>query len=140
MFGVDENTLSNKAIEAIQRIEVHPDVGKIEDDDRFLFKLVSSWAEKGTKLYGKRFISLMKVLIGVSVPIGFDDLLKFMEYQNSQKFRELYLHPLIDVGFIKRTIPEKKTSPAQKYAITEDGKLFLGGLSLVSRYKSHKVN
>jgi len=42
-----------------------------------------------------------------------------------QTFRENYLHPALEQGLIKQTIPEKPNSRLQKYRLTEKGKEIL---------------
>ena len=46
-------------------------------------------------------------------------------YKNTSKFRNNYLLPLLEKGFITPTIFDKPTSPNQKYEITEKGIEFL---------------
>ena len=86
--------------------------------------------EKGTKLFKKRFITIIKVLVFVLSPIPMESLLSFMKYRSKNKFREMYLNPIIKSGLVDRTIPEKPNDPNQQYIITKKGRLFLGGFSL----------
>jgi ATP-dependent DNA helicase RecG len=51
-----------------------------------------------------------------------------LDYKNPKTFRDNYLSPLRQVGFIELTNPEKPTDPENKYKITEAGKTFLGGM------------
>jgi len=44
-------------------------------------------------------------------------------------FQIYYLLPLIDAGYIERTIPDKPTSRLQKYRLTERGKRMLASKS-----------
>jgi len=41
------------------------------------------------------------------------------------KFRDQVLNPLIEVGLIEMTIPDKPRSSLQKYRLTEKGRAFL---------------
>ncbi len=87
-------------------------------------------AEKGTKLFKKRFITIIKVLVFVLSPIPMENLLSFMKHRNRSKFREMYLNPIIKSGLVDRTITEKPNDPKQKYIITTKVELFLGGFGL----------
>ena len=156
---LSEDFISQEIIKELKGIELHSNLANIEDDDQFLLTLVSSWGQKGTKLQGlrllpsdelpdfnkwkgltlvekgtklfkKRFITIIKVLIGVLSPISLENLLSFMKYRSRSKFREMYLNPIIKSGLVDRTIPEKPNDPNQQYIITKKGRLFLGGFSL----------
>jgi len=49
----------------------------------------------------------------------------FFDYKNEKSFRDNYIKPLRELGFIGLTIPEKPTDPDNKYVISEQGKAFL---------------
>jgi len=88
-------------------------------------KKVPSWAQKGAKLLHRKASYLIRILLLTITPIALDDLMKRMEYSKRQTFRENYLLPLQEVGYVNMTIPETPSSPHQKYVITEKGKQFL---------------
>ena len=44
-------------------------------------------------------------------------------------FRENYLHPALERGLVEPTIPQKPTSPLQKYRLTEKGREHLNSLN-----------
>ena len=46
------------------------------------------------------------------------ELMKFLKRTNKTKFKQNILDPLIYCGFFELTIPEKPTSPKQKYRLT----------------------
>ena len=46
------------------------------------------------------------------------DLIKILNRTNKTKFKQGVLNPLIDLGFFELTIPDKPTSPKQKYRST----------------------
>jgi ATP-dependent DNA helicase RecG len=93
-------------------------------------KKVPSWNEKGAKLLHKKIYYLITIMILCSNPIRIDEMMKYLQYKKRQSFREIYLIPLQQVGFITMTIPDKPNDPNQKYVITEKGKLFLAGRDL----------
>ena len=56
------------------------------------------------------------------------ELRKKLDLSHRATFRENYLHPALNSGFIEYTIPGKPTSRLQKYRITGKGKRFLSGV------------
>ena len=93
-------------------------------------KKVSSWDEKGAKLFPKRTDYILKILLLTLAPIPLAQLMESIGYNNRQKFRELYLLPLIEDGLVAYTIPDKPTSEKQQYVMTEKGRRFLGGFNI----------
>jgi len=98
-----------------------------EDQILELIKKVPSWDQKGAKLLSKRSLILITILTLTLEPIKLQDILEWMAYKKRQSLREIYLDPLMKVGFVTRTIKDKPKDPEQKYVITESGKLFLAG-------------
>jgi len=91
-------------------------------------KKVPSWNEKGTKLLSKRSMYLLTILCLTSEPIRREEIMELMNYGNRKSFNDLYLKPLLQNQFIKRTVEEKPRASTQQYLLTETGKSFLGGL------------
>jgi ATP-dependent DNA helicase RecG len=50
------------------------------------------------------------------------ELMELFKWQNRTKFRTKYIKPLIDVGWLTMTIPDKPQSSKQRYVTTEAGK------------------
>jgi len=48
-----------------------------------------------------------------------------MAMKDREHFRKTYLEPLIAAGWLERTIPDKPTSPNQKYRLTKKGRTWL---------------
>jgi predicted HTH transcriptional regulator len=49
-------------------------------------------------------------------------LREMLGIKHRPNFRDNYLHPAIEAGFIEHTIPDKPTTPLQKYRITDKGR------------------
>lgn len=92
---------------------------------------VPSWIQKGTQLLRKKVWYLIGILSLCSEPIKQKMLLEAFGYKNEKTFRDNYIIPLREVGFIAMTIPDKPTDPDNKYVITEQGKSFLSGQFVV---------
>lgn len=54
---------------------------------------------------------------------GLTGKLPFLAHR--EHFRKAYLEPLVTAGWLERTIPDKPTSPNQKYRLTEKGRAWL---------------
>ena len=48
-----------------------------------------------------------------------------LDWKHRTKFRNKFIHPLLETELIKMTIPDKPQSPNQQYVITEKGKELL---------------
>lgn len=55
------------------------------------------------------------------------ELREALKIKHRPTFRENYLHPALDAGFIEYTIPEKPNSRLQRYRLTEQGRSVLQG-------------
>jgi len=69
---------------------------------------------------GDPVTSLLRTLFDGEMAPG--KLREALGVRHRPNFRENYLDPAIEAGFIERTIPKKPTSPLQKYRITEKGR------------------
>ena len=54
-----------------------------------------------------------------------EELQAAADITHREHFRKAYLEPLITAGWLERTIPDKPTSPNQKYRITDKGRAWL---------------
>lgn len=88
-------------------------------------KKVPSWTQNGAKLLHRKTSYLIRILLLTIEPITLEDLMGRMNYSKRQTFRENYLLPLQEVGFVNMTLPETPSSPNQKYILTEKGKQYL---------------
>ena len=50
------------------------------------------------------------------------------KWKDRTKFRNKFIHPLLEAELIKMTIPDKPQSPNQQYVITEKGEGLFKGL------------
>jgi ATP-dependent DNA helicase RecG len=94
----------------------------VTDDGDFLVtddgdKLVVS--EKGTKLGLSE--DQVRLLFACKEPRGIVELMQLVGRTNRTKFRDQVVNPLIEQGYLARTIPDKPTSSNQKYKITAYG-------------------
>jgi len=89
---------------------------------------VPSFDKKSTQLLTKKNRYFIGILSLCAQPIKSADLLKAFSYKNEKIFRDNYLKPLRESGFIQLTNPDKPTDPNNKYKITEKGAAFLGGI------------
>ncbi len=58
---------------------------------------------------------IIKLLKFCMIPRSRKEIQEFMNYSNRGYFRTIILNPLIKGGLLKLTMPEKPTSPKQKY-------------------------
>jgi len=56
------------------------------------------------------------------------DIMKLLSLKHRPTFRDNYLLPALEKGFIEMLYPNKPSHPQQKYRITQDGKTFLKNL------------
>jgi len=89
---------------------------------------VPGFDKKSTQLLKKKNRYFIGILSLCAQPIRSGELLKAFNYKNEKTFRDNYLKPLRESGFIQLTIPENPTDPNNKYKITEKGAAFLGGI------------
>jgi ATP-dependent DNA helicase RecG len=55
-------------------------------------------------------------------PLSSSDLRSKLNLKYHHTFRENYLHPALEQGFIEMTIPDVPTSRLQKYRLMEKGR------------------
>ena len=69
-----------------------------------------------------------KLLDFVRKPCKINEIMGVMEWKNRTKFRDRYMNPLIEIGIINMTNPEKPQSSKQQYYLSEKGKALLTNL------------
>lgn len=65
------------------------------------------------------------MLQAASEPRSREALQASMDLRDREHFRGAYLEPLVKAGWIERTLPDKPTSPHQKYRLTAKGRAWL---------------
>ena len=98
--------------------------------EKEVIEQVPSWGENSTQLLRKKVRYLIGILCLSAEPIKLSQILEIFEYKNEKSFRDNYIKPLREVGFIRLTVAEKPTDPDNKYIITEQGKAFLSGQNI----------
>jgi len=72
-------------------------------------------------------LRLLRVINGEMKRRELQDVLAL---KHEDYFREAYLLPALESGYIEMTIPDKPRSSKQKYRLTEKGKITVRGLRL----------
>lgn len=58
-------------------------------------------------------------------PLGISEAMRALGLAQKRNFRERYLNPSLELGYIERTIPDKPNSSKQEYRLTREGKQYL---------------
>jgi len=80
-----------------------------------------SWEQVGTKM-GLSWDEVVKLFIALQKPKSMTELKDLYQWSNTTKFRAKYVSPLIEAQFVGMTLPNKPTSPNQRYYLTDLGK------------------
>ena len=83
-----------------------------------------SWEQVGTKI-GLGWDEVEKLFIALQEPKTMTELKELYQWSNTTKFRAKYVSPLIEAQFVGMTLPNKPTSPKQRYFLTDNGKALL---------------
>ena len=65
------------------------------------------------------------LFIALQEPKTMTQLKDLCQWANTAKFRAKYVSPLIEAQFVGMTLPNKPTSPKQRYFLTDNGKALL---------------
>lgn len=83
-----------------------------------------SWDQVGIKL-GLSWNEIEKLFIALEIPKSMNELKDLYGWRNLSKFKAKYVTPLIEEQLVGMLLPDKPTSPKQKYYLTELGKSLL---------------
>ena len=83
-----------------------------------------SWEQVRTKI-GLGWDEVEKLFIALQEPKTMTELKELYKWSNTTKFRAKYVSPLIEAQFVGMTLPNKPTSPKQRYFLTDNGKALL---------------
>lgn len=99
---------------------------KSQQDEQYQDGIKSglSWEQVGTKI-GLGWDEVEKLFIALQEPRTMTELKELYQWSNTTKFRAKYVSPLIDAQFVGMVLPNKPTSPKQRYFLTVDGKALL---------------
>lgn len=75
--------------------------------------------------HGSSWDQAKKILFYCQEPQTLVSILEYMEYGSRVKFTSKHIKPLLERGYLSRTIPDKPNSSMQKYITTEKGKELL---------------
>jgi predicted HTH transcriptional regulator len=98
-------------------------------------KLGLSWDQAGTKSAPSRhqvgtnsapgWHQVKKILDFCRNPQSIQNIMELAKWKDRTKFRNKYITPLLELGIIEQTIPDKPTSSKQEYFLTSKGLAFL---------------
>lgn len=102
-------------------------------------KLGLSWDQVGTKSALSRhqvgtksapgWHQVKEILDFCGNPQSIQNIMELAKWKDRTKFRNKYIKPLLELGIIEQTIPDKPTSSIQEYFLTAKGLAFLKILS-----------
>ena len=133
--GFSKPTISSNRRENFFRIifSFQPTSKKAPSEHQVSTKLGLSWDQAGTKL-GLSQDQVCKVLELCEKPALITEIMEALDWKHRTKFRNKFIHPLLEAELIEMTIPDKPQSPNQQYVITEKGE----GLLKKSKDKEKK--
>jgi len=65
---------------------------------------------------------IKRLLIVLDKELGRGEIMSLLDLRHPQNFRENYLFPALELDYVEMTLPDKPTSPKQKYRLTKKGK------------------
>lgn len=71
---------------------------------------------------------IREIISVLSTELGIIEIMSKLKLNDRKHFRKTYLNPSIEEGYVEMTIPDKPSSPNQKYRLTLKGKLLKSNL------------
>jgi predicted HTH transcriptional regulator len=71
----------------------------------------------------------VQLLVFAAQERSIGELMELLGRRNRTKFRESYVQPLLDAGWLAMTVPDKPTSRVQRYVMTDAGRRAVEALS-----------
>lgn len=95
----------------------HPEIIELSADTGT--KLALSWHQvEGQEVMEK---NLMQLIDFCKEKRSLQEVMEHIGWRDKTKFRKRFIIPLLEMGLVRQTIPEKPTSPNQRYQATERG-------------------
>jgi predicted HTH transcriptional regulator len=96
--------------------------------DKLLTELAAALGISTAQATAQATAQVAKVLEAANGEIGStrDELQSAAEIAHREHFRKAYMEPLVAAGWLERTLPDKPTSPNQRYRLTSEGRTWLG--------------
>lgn len=94
--------------------------------ERLLQELAQALGVPTAQVTAQATAQVVRVLQSATVDArSREELQAATDIKHREHFRNAYIEPLVHAGWIERTIPDKPTSPLQKYRLTEKGRAWL---------------
>ena len=108
------------------RLPIHPTALEVAESVTGTTPIPSAKVGTGTKSGPSR--DQVEILRKCLTDRPISDLMTIADRTNRTKFRDQVLKPLLAVGLLEMTIPEKPTSSKQRYRTTEKGRVVLAAI------------
>ncbi|MBO5747448.1 MAG: putative DNA binding domain-containing protein [Muribaculaceae bacterium] len=95
-------------------------------------KLGPSWDQVGMKI-SLSWDEVERLFIALQEPKSMSELKNLYGWSNTTKFKVKFVNPLIEKQFVGMTLPDKPTSPKQRYFLTNSGKALLTNMTYESK-------
>ncbi|WP_197037195.1 KTSC domain-containing protein [Flavobacterium sp. ZB4P23] len=108
-------------------------INEIKDINRYLSLSVSELGDKDREAIRARINNtIKKVLHFCTEPKSNDEIFEKIELYKNTKNHNHHIKPLLEIGWLKQTIPDKPRSKNQKYYTTDLGKKLLAIIAIDS--------
>ncbi|RTZ01967.1 KTSC domain-containing protein [Flavobacterium sp. GSP6] len=108
-------------------------INEIKDINRYLSLSVSELGDKDREVIRARINNtIKKILHFCAEPKSNDEIFEKIELYKNTKNHNHHIKPLLEIGWLKQTIPDKPRSKNQKYYTTDLGKKLLAIIAIDS--------